>query len=136
MLLHSSGTPCAHVLFCYVCSNIYMLRSQHSFVVLMWRCAEIASLEAEIAEVTSRRSFEMNKIIASNCEIMKSLISVIWNSRWNVSMAACNTILDISTTTIENIGYWNLLWENIIELSLLTCSYVLLIVSYVLSLPS
>lgn len=45
-------------------------------------------------------SLEMNERISLDGEIVKVLVSALGSSSRRVSMAACNALLDLSTTTI------------------------------------
>uniref|UniRef100_A0A5B7C259 Bifunctional lysine-specific demethylase and histidyl-hydroxylase n=1 Tax=Davidia involucrata TaxID=16924 RepID=A0A5B7C259_DAVIN len=69
-------------------------------VFLNSKCAEIVSNCAEIVGTASIFSFEMNEQIASDGEIVKGLVSAVGSTKRNVSAAACNAILDLSTTSI------------------------------------
>ncbi|KAA8535701.1 hypothetical protein F0562_030704 [Nyssa sinensis] len=69
-------------------------------VLLNNKCAEIVSNCAEIVGAASIFSFEMNEQIASDGEVVKGLVSAVGSTKMNVLMAACNAILDLSTTSI------------------------------------
>ncbi|KAK4257767.1 hypothetical protein QN277_007312 [Acacia crassicarpa] len=60
---------------------------------------EIAGRGADIVGAASLASFEMNNEIASDCETLKGLISLLGSSKRKVLFSACNTVLDMSTTT-------------------------------------
>ncbi|CBI17874.3 unnamed protein product, partial [Vitis vinifera] len=64
------------------------------------RCDEIVSRSTEIAGAASIFSFEMNEQIALDGEIVKGLILAVGASNKMVSVAACNAVLDLSTTSI------------------------------------
>lgn len=74
------------------------------FVVLcyfiLYRCSEIACSSLEIVGAASLFSIEMNEQIALDDEIVKGLITAVSSSRRNVSMAACNALHDLFTTSI------------------------------------
>ncbi|KAJ7955871.1 Lysine-specific demethylase NO66 [Quillaja saponaria] len=61
--------------------------------------SEIMFCSAEIISSVSLASFEMNKEIASDSEIVKGLILLLGSSKKRVLMSACNAVLDLSTTT-------------------------------------
>ncbi|KAJ4959079.1 hypothetical protein NE237_026190 [Protea cynaroides] len=61
---------------------------------------EIASLSAEIVGAASLSSFEMNEVIAYDAAIIESLMSALSCRSKSVSVAACNAVLDLSTTSI------------------------------------
>ncbi|KAK9269787.1 hypothetical protein L1049_001565 [Liquidambar formosana] len=69
-------------------------------VLVKSRCAGIASVGAEIVGAASLLSFEMNDLIASDCEIVRALVSALASSKRRISSAACNAVLDLSTTSV------------------------------------
>lgn len=64
---------------------------------------------AEIAGAASIFSFEMNEQIALDDQIVRGLILAVRSSNKMVSLAACNAVLDLSTTSVGR--------ERLIELS-------------------
>nr|GMD25900.1 JmjC domain-containing protein [Ipomoea batatas] len=64
------------------------------------RSDEIACKSAEIVGALSLMSFEMNEKIASEGQIVKGLITLLRSSNSIRSIAACNSVLDLSTTSI------------------------------------
>ncbi|PIA40894.1 hypothetical protein AQUCO_02400155v1 [Aquilegia coerulea] len=60
----------------------------------------IAKLTAEIIGVISLQSFECNEKIASDEEVLKALLDALVSLNKKVSMAACNAVLDLSTTSV------------------------------------
>ncbi|KAK6933497.1 JmjC domain [Dillenia turbinata] len=64
------------------------------------RCAEFSSLCAEIVGAASLLSIEINEVIAADGEIIGGLLSASMSSDRAVSVAACNALLDLSTTSI------------------------------------
>jgi len=56
-------------------------------------------------------SLEMNEQIALDGEIVKGLVSALGSSKRNVLMAACNAVLDMSTTSVAR--------QRLLELSAL-----------------
>lgn len=62
-------------------------------------CAEIASKTTEIVGAAALLSIEANEIIASETGIVRGLINLLKCSTQRVSLAACNAILDLSTTS-------------------------------------
>ncbi|KAI3672998.1 hypothetical protein L6452_39104 [Arctium lappa] len=69
-------------------------------VLLSSRCSEVACSSLEIVGAASLFSIEMNEQIATDEEIVKGLISGVASSRRSVSMAACNALLDLLTTSV------------------------------------
>ncbi|KAF7806709.1 Bifunctional lysine-specific demethylase and histidyl-hydroxylase NO66 [Senna tora] len=63
------------------------------------KCAEIARRGADIVGAASLASFEMNNEIASDCETVKALISLLGNSKRRVLLSACNAVMDLCTTS-------------------------------------
>ncbi|XP_042498016.1 uncharacterized protein LOC122076663 isoform X2 [Macadamia integrifolia] len=61
---------------------------------------EIASLGAKIVGAASLSSFEMNEVIAYDAAIVESLLAALLRRKKWVSDAACNAVLDLSTTSI------------------------------------
>ncbi|KAK1418374.1 hypothetical protein QVD17_27517 [Tagetes erecta] len=64
------------------------------------RCSEIACSSLEIVGAASLFSIEMNEQIGLDDEIVKGLITAVVSSRRSVSMAACNALLDLFTTSV------------------------------------
>ncbi|KAL3841064.1 hypothetical protein ACJIZ3_025655 [Penstemon smallii] len=60
--------------------------------------SEIVCKSAEIIGAASLVSFEMNENIALEDDILKGLISLLRNSKREIAVAACNAIMDLSTT--------------------------------------
>ncbi|KAK6929105.1 hypothetical protein RJ641_005310, partial [Dillenia turbinata] len=81
-------------------------------------CAEFSSLCAEIVGAASLLSIEMNEVIASDGEIIGGLLSASMGSDRAVSVAACNALLDLSTTSI---GRNKLLKFSALERLMRTC---------------
>ncbi|KAJ0524915.1 hypothetical protein HanHA300_Chr09g0306011 [Helianthus annuus] len=71
-----------------------------SLFIILYRCSEIACSGLEIVGAASLFSIEMNEQIAFDDEIVKGLITAVASSRRNVSMAACNALLDLFTTSV------------------------------------
>ncbi|KAF5789547.1 putative [histone H3]-dimethyl-L-lysine(36) demethylase [Helianthus annuus] len=69
-------------------------------VLITSKCSEIACSSLEIVGTASLFSIEMNEQIAFDDEIVKGLITAVASSRRNVSMAACNALLDLFTTSV------------------------------------
>ncbi|XP_057995501.1 uncharacterized protein LOC131168763 [Hevea brasiliensis] len=69
-------------------------------VLLSSKCPDIACRSAKIVGATSLLSLEMNERIALDSEIVKVLILALGSSSRKVSVAACNALLDLSTTTV------------------------------------
>lgn len=67
---------------------------------LFCRCSEVACCGLEIVGAVSLFSVEMNELIALDDEIVKGLINTVGSSTRSVSMAACNAILDLVTTSV------------------------------------
>ncbi|KAL0334399.1 UNVERIFIED_CONTAM: hypothetical protein Sangu_1596100 [Sesamum angustifolium] len=78
----------------------------------------------EIIGAASLASIVMNEKIAEEGEIMKGLISLLGSSKRGTAMAACNALLDISTTCngrqrlVEFSAIENLLWEGLMQVAL------------------
>ncbi|KAK3005448.1 hypothetical protein RJ639_015617 [Escallonia herrerae] len=81
-------------------------------VLIKSKWAEIATRSIEIVGAASLVSFAMNERIALDGEIVKCLISALASPERSVSIAACNAILDLCTTTI---GRQRLLEFSVIE---------------------
>lgn len=62
-------------------------------------CAEITIKTMEIVGAAALLSIEMNETIASESGIVRGLINLLKCSTKKVSLAACNGILDLSTTS-------------------------------------
>lgn len=60
----------------------------------------ICSRTAEILGETSLVSLEMNEQIASDFQTSKALVSLVTNSEKDVSVTACNALLDLCTTSV------------------------------------
>ncbi|KAI3827644.1 hypothetical protein L1987_01724 [Smallanthus sonchifolius] len=69
-------------------------------VLLNSKCSEIACSGLEIVGAASLFSIEMNEQIALDDEIVKGLVTAVASSRQSVSMAACNALLDLFTTSV------------------------------------
>ncbi|KAD6454536.1 hypothetical protein E3N88_09242 [Mikania micrantha] len=69
-------------------------------LLLNSRYSEIACSGLEIVGAASLFSIEMNEQIALDDEIVKGLITALASSRRSVSMAACNALLDLFTTSV------------------------------------
>lgn len=65
---------------------------------LFIRCAEIVCRSVEIIGAFSLMSLELNEMISLDGEIVKGLILLLGSTKRKISMAACNAILDLSTT--------------------------------------
>ncbi|XP_071729672.1 uncharacterized protein [Rutidosis leptorrhynchoides] len=124
-----------HLLTCLLSkSSNSILQSQQTLhipiisllpVIINCKCLEIACSGLEIVGAASLYSIEMNERIASDDEIVKGLITAESSSRRSVSMAACNAILDLFTTSI---GRSKLLEfhaiENLMSLNLQPLQYL------------
>ncbi|GAB4838312.1 hypothetical protein Ancab_027842 [Ancistrocladus abbreviatus] len=64
------------------------------------RCSEIVSTSALIVGATSLISYEMNVKIASDDEIVNALVLKVVSTKRRVAMAACNAILDLSSSMV------------------------------------
>ncbi|KAL0346047.1 UNVERIFIED_CONTAM: Bifunctional lysine-specific demethylase and histidyl-hydroxylase NO66 [Sesamum radiatum] len=62
-------------------------------------CAGIVCKSLEIIGAASLASIAMNEKIAEEGETMKGLISLLGSSKRETAMAACNALLDLSTTS-------------------------------------
>ncbi|KAL2456032.1 uncharacterized protein Fot_57121 [Forsythia ovata] len=69
-------------------------------VLLKSKCGEIVCRSVEIVGAVSLMSFQLNEMISSECEIVKSLIMLLGSTKRKISMAACNAIMDLSTTAV------------------------------------
>jgi len=65
-----------------------------------FRCAGIACQSAEIVGLASLVSLEMNELVALDEGIVKGLILMLGSGKRKVSVAACNAVLDLSSTLI------------------------------------
>lgn len=65
-----------------------------------FRYPKIAACSAEIAGALALCAYELNERIASDKEIMRALVTAVASRRKGVVMAACNAVLDLSTTLI------------------------------------
>lgn len=63
------------------------------------RRSGIASRAAEIVGAASILSLRMNEVIASDYGVVRALISALLCSKRTVALAACNAVLDLSTTS-------------------------------------
>lgn len=81
-----------HLLFAPVLSLIPPL--------LKSNCVEIVRKSAEIVGAASLSSFEMNEKVAGDDEIIKSLISLLGSPMREISMVACNAMLDLATSSV------------------------------------
>ncbi|KAL9150979.1 hypothetical protein ABFS82_11G023800 [Erythranthe guttata] len=68
--------------------------------LLRFNYAEIACKSAEIVGAASLSSLEMNEMIAEEDETVKGLISLLTSPKREISMAACNAVLDLATTSV------------------------------------
>lgn len=94
----------------YICYSIFVnLLILGSFLLYMYnlpslnfslfiRCAEIVCRSVEIIGALSLMSLELNEMISLDGEIVKGLILLLGSTKRKISMAACNAILDLSTT--------------------------------------
>ncbi|GLU10401.1 hypothetical protein SLE2022_272100 [Rubroshorea leprosula] len=64
------------------------------------KSAAISSRSAEIVGAASLVSLEINEQIACDCQTVKALASLVIKSERNVSVAACNALLDLCTTSV------------------------------------
>ncbi|WCJ42182.1 Bifunctional lysine-specific demethylase and histidyl-hydroxylase NO66 [Euphorbia peplus] len=69
-------------------------------ILLTCRCPEIVCRCAEIVGEASLHSLQMNEQIALDDEILRALVSGLRSCSRRVSMAACDAMLDLSTTLI------------------------------------
>ncbi|XP_021891438.1 uncharacterized protein LOC110809810 [Carica papaya] len=69
-------------------------------LLLSSRNREIARCGAKLVGLASLLSFEMNEVVASDGETVKELIPLLASLDRKVSTAACNAVLDLSTTSI------------------------------------
>lgn len=65
-----------------------------------FRCAGIARRSAEIVGLASLVSLDMNELVALDEGIVKGLILMLGSEKRKVSVAACNALLDLSSTLI------------------------------------
>ncbi|CAK7345588.1 unnamed protein product [Dovyalis caffra] len=71
------------------------------FPVLMnSKCAGIACRSAEIVGLASLVSLEMNELVALDEGMVKGVILMLGSGKRKLSVAACNALLDLSTTLI------------------------------------
>ncbi|KAK4431972.1 Bifunctional lysine-specific demethylase and histidyl-hydroxylase NO66 [Sesamum alatum] len=68
--------------------------------LLKFNCAGIVCKSLEIMGAASLASFAMNEKIAEEGDTMKGLISLLGSSKRGTAMAACNALLDLSTTSV------------------------------------
>ncbi|XP_050219040.1 uncharacterized protein LOC126669577 [Mercurialis annua] len=68
--------------------------------LLTSRYPDIACRSAEVLGAASLLSVEMNERIALDCVIVKALLFCLGSCKKNVSVSACNALLDLSTTSI------------------------------------
>ncbi|KAJ6355053.1 hypothetical protein OIU77_005612 [Salix suchowensis] len=64
------------------------------------KCAGIARRSAEIVGLASLVSLDMNELVALDEGIVKGLILMLGSEKRKVSVAACNALLDLSSTLI------------------------------------
>ncbi|KAJ8749737.1 hypothetical protein K2173_012288 [Erythroxylum novogranatense] len=69
-------------------------------ILLRSKCAKIACRSVEILGAASLLCIEGNEQIALDTETVKALISALRHPKSTVSMAACNAVLDLSTTCV------------------------------------
>ncbi|KAL8460170.1 hypothetical protein ACS0TY_031902 [Phlomoides rotata] len=67
---------------------------------LKFNCGEIVRKSAEIVGGASLASYEMNGQVSREDATVKGLISLLRSSKREIAMAACNAVLDLSTTSI------------------------------------
>ncbi|KVI01416.1 Armadillo-like helical [Cynara cardunculus var. scolymus] len=93
-------------------------------VLLSSKCSEVACSGLEVVGAASLFSIEMNEQIAFDEEIVKGLITGVASSRKSVSVAACNALLDLLTTSV---GRSRLLEfsaiDNLIGINSIGCVY-------------
>lgn len=58
----------------------------------------MAALSAEVVGAAALHSMEMNMAIASDYEVVKCLISALGSQSYRVAKAACNAIMDLSSS--------------------------------------
>ncbi|KAL0428334.1 UNVERIFIED_CONTAM: Bifunctional lysine-specific demethylase and histidyl-hydroxylase NO66 [Sesamum latifolium] len=68
--------------------------------LLKFNCAGIVCKSLEIMGAASLASIALNEKIAEEGETMKGLISQLGSSKREAAMAACNALLDLSTTSV------------------------------------
>ncbi|KAL3742543.1 hypothetical protein ACJRO7_017933 [Eucalyptus globulus] len=69
-------------------------------VLLKSNNPDIACLCAEVVGMASLCSFEMNQLIASDAEILESLVSGLRSSNRRVKWSACRAVSDLSTSLV------------------------------------
>ncbi|KAJ6857594.1 hypothetical protein NC651_039114 [Populus alba x Populus x berolinensis] len=69
-------------------------------ILMSSKCAGIACRSAEIVGLASLVSLEMNELVALDEGIVKGLILMLGSGKRKVSVAACNALLDLSSTLI------------------------------------
>ncbi|KAL3535450.1 hypothetical protein ACH5RR_003911 [Cinchona calisaya] len=69
-------------------------------ILLTSKSDEVSCKSAELVGVASLISIEINEVIALEDGIILGLINLLGSSRRSASVAACNAILDLSTTSI------------------------------------
>lgn len=62
-------------------------------------CGEIASKSVEIVGAAALLSIDMNQMIASETGTVRGLINLLVSPMEGVTVAACNAVLDLSTTS-------------------------------------
>ncbi|XP_057419522.1 uncharacterized protein LOC130713746 [Lotus japonicus] len=70
--------------------------------------SQIARRVADIIGAASLASLDLNEEIASDCETVKGLISLLENPNRKVLFSACNAVLDLATTTLAQQQLLNL----------------------------
>ncbi|XP_068637805.1 uncharacterized protein [Aristolochia californica] len=75
-------------------------------VLLSSRCTKIAATAAEIVGAAGLTSLEANERIASDKELMESLMCALSCPTKQVSMAVVNAVLDLSTTSFGREHLW------------------------------
>lgn len=65
-----------------------------------FRCAAIACRSADIVGLASLVSMEMNELVALDVGTVKGLILMLVIRKRKLSVAACDALLDLSTTLI------------------------------------
>ncbi|KAG6741049.1 hypothetical protein NC652_040213 [Populus alba x Populus x berolinensis] len=69
-------------------------------ILMSSKCAGIACRSAEIVGLASLVSLEMNELVALDEGMVKGLIFMLGSGKRKVSVAACNALLDLSSTLI------------------------------------
>nr|CAD1826073.1 unnamed protein product [Ananas comosus var. bracteatus] len=67
-------------------------------LLLTSRCPAVVALSAEVVGAAALHSMEMNMAIASDYEVVKCLTSALGSRSYRVAKAACNAIMDLSSS--------------------------------------